>query len=262
MHQKRLLSILPLMMILVLPALCRAQSGPETNFAMIGITNVQILQVNLTADSSGTCAATLGFQNNEGVAVGPTSNATLTAGQSTSLELKGSVLTKEPKQRVEVLPVVTPSTAFPPTPCHASVEIIEGTPAATIAEGVVSWPPNPVFSAAGITEFVNLRLNVVAYPPNPCVGELSFADENGKPVGSTLDVNLSAGQAAFLDLPGTTVANKSGELVLVHPIFTITTTSKTACVASVELYNAANEATIAYFPPVPCTPSSSGCFAF
>jgi hypothetical protein len=64
MHQKRLLSILPLMMILVLPALCRAQSGPETNFAMIGITNVQILQVNLTADSSGTCAATLGFQNN------------------------------------------------------------------------------------------------------------------------------------------------------------------------------------------------------
>ncbi|HEV3254459.1 MAG TPA: hypothetical protein VG033_08630 [Candidatus Acidoferrales bacterium] len=251
MHRKPLFTILAVLMIPVLPALCRAQSGGQTNLAMIGITNVQVLQINLTADSTGTCAAKLGFQNSEGVAVGPTSSVTLAAGQSTSLELKGSVLTKVPKQRVEVLPVVTPSTNFPPTPCHASAEIIEGTPAATIAGGVVSFPPVPIFAAVGITESINLRLNVVAYPPNPCIGELSFADENGKPVGGTLNVNLSAGQAAFLDLPGTTVANKSGEIVLVQPIFMITTTMKTACVVSVELYSAANAATIAYWPPNP-----------
>jgi len=156
MHRKPLFTILAVLAILVLPALCCAQNGGETNFGMIGITNVQILLINLNADSTGICAAKLGFQNSEGAAVGPTSNVTLAAGQSTSLELKGTVLTKVPKQRVEVLPVVTPSTNYPPVPCHASVEIIEGTPAATIAEAAVSYPPQPIFGAVGITEFPSI----------------------------------------------------------------------------------------------------------
>jgi hypothetical protein len=43
------------------------------------------------------------------------------------------------------------------------------------------------------------RLNVVDEPPDPCIAQLSFADKNGNAVGQTLNVNLSSGQAKFLD---------------------------------------------------------------
>jgi hypothetical protein len=108
------------------------------------------------------------------------------------------------------------------------------------AEAVQPGPPNlPVL---GVTMLQTLRLNVVT-PPNPiapCDAELSFADSNGNPVGRRLTVNLSAGQAAFLDLAGATLVNKLGQRAQVRPVVSPIDdagVSADGCVATAEVYD-------------------------
>ena len=68
-----------------------AQVAPEnaTNFAMIGITRGQSLQINLVAYPPDPCFAQIGFQNSGGNPIGTTSAVTLQPGQSASLVING-----------------------------------------------------------------------------------------------------------------------------------------------------------------------------
>src|ERR1700677_2040498 len=96
-----------------------AINANATNFAMIGITRGQTLQINVVAYPPDPCFAQLGFQDSNGNPIGATSAVALQAGQSASLSINGNTLAGSVGQRVEVLPTVVPtvvvsSTATPP----------------------------------------------------------------------------------------------------------------------------------------------------
>lgn len=268
MKRYAVVSALTVLIILALSNAAFAQGA--TSFAMVGITRGQTLQINLVAwpptpiFPPTPCMAELGFQDSNGKQLGTTKIVTLNFGQSASLTLNGDTVAKGFGQRVEVQPVVTPEGTFPPTPCFASAEVIDnllGIPTVGVP-GTVAWPPNPVFGMLSATAFQTVRLNVVAYPPTPCIGELSFADKDGNPVGATKDVNLSPGEATFLDLPGSAlwppspIFNLLGQRAEVHPIITLAVGAPTACIASVEVYLNFTGQTSVYYPPAPITPAS------
>ena len=94
---------------------------------------------------------------------------------------------------------------------------------------------------------------MVAFPPVPCIGTISWGDKNGTPIGTSLAVQLSVGEATHLDLPG---GGALGQRAEVRPVVTPVTG---ACVASAEIYNNGFRVTAVYFPPVPCAQSSSSC---
>jgi len=259
MKQQALTSTLGVFIAFATANVTLAQSGP-TNFPMVGITGAQTLQLNLVAFPPDPCLTVqLGFQNRNGVAVGPSLTVSLQAGQSMSLALNGSSLVGA-DQRVELLPTVTGfDGAATGASCVASVEVIDNANGVTTvqAPGADGFPPNPIFGMLGVTSVQTVRLNVVAFPPNPCIGTISWGDGNGNAIGTSLAVQLAGGQATHLDLPG---GGAFGQRADVRPVVTVT---GGACIASAEVYNKITKATRAvYFPPTPCGPSSASCVAF
>lgn len=238
-----------------------AQSLPNyTNFPMMGLVRGQTLQVNLVAIPIDPCFATIGFQNANGNPVGPTLNVALQAGQSASLALNGNTLTNTPGQRVEVLPTVTLTVGIA-SQCNGSAEIYDNLLeiSSVVVPGVAGYPPDPSFGMFGVTELQTAQLNVVAYSPDPCIGTLSFVNSNGVPVGNTMNVQLAAGQAASLELAGSTLVTKLGQRAEVQPVVSA---SNGGCIASAEVYLNGLGTTSTFFPVDPCSPSSSSCTAF
>jgi hypothetical protein len=235
-----------------------AQSGP-TNFPMVGITGSQTLQLNLVAYPPTPCLTVqLGFQNRDGVAVGPSQTVSLQPGQSMPLAFNGNSLVGA-DERVELLPTVVGfDGAATGASCVASVEVINhaGGVTTVVVPGAAGFPPAPVFGMLGVTSVQTGRLNVVAFPPVPCIGTISWVDMNGTTIGTSMQVGLSLGQATHLDLPG---GGALGQRAEVRPVVTVT---GGACVASAEVYNNITKQTrAAYYPPDPCSQTSS-CVAF
>lgn len=236
-------------------ALAQVQPGP-TNFPMVGITGAQTLQLNLIAYPPVPCSpAQLGFQNRNGVAVGPSETTpALQPGQSISLAVNGSFLVAA-DQRVELLPTVTGMDgAATGASCVASVEVIDNANGVTTVLGPgafyppepTSFPPTPL-GMLGVTAVETVRLNVVAFPPTPCIGTIGFVDKNGTPIGASMAVQLGASQATHLDLPG---GGALGPRAEVRPVVAVS--SGSACIASVEVYSKQTGRTIAvYWPPQP-----------
>ncbi len=261
MKQHTLTSALGVLIALATANVTLAQVPPgPTSFPMVGITGAQTLQLNLVAYPPDPCnTVKLGFQNRNGVAVGPSKTVTLQPGQSASLALNGSSLVAA-DQRVELLPTVTGMDgAATGAACVASVEVINNAKSVTtvLAPGAVGFPPDPVFGMLGVTSLQTVRLNVVAFPPSPCVGMISWGDKNGTQIGTSLAVQLSVGEATHLDLPG---GGALGQRAEVRPVVVV---NGGACIASAEVYSNKTRATRAvYYPPSPCTPSSTTCVAF
>jgi hypothetical protein len=256
----------------------------ETNFAMVGITRGQTLQLNLLAYPPSSslptapCMAKLSFQDSDGNPLGPTKAVTLNTGESASLTLNGDTLLKDSGQRVEVLPKVATEGTVPAVSCRASVEVIDNVLGITTVgiPGAVAFTPNPVFAVVGVTPFQSVRLNAVANPPASCIGQLSFADKNGNLAGQMLDIKLVPGEATFLDLHGKellppwpidgfpgTLFKGGGPVprLLFHPIVKLASTSgadaaSTACIVSVEVYDNYTIRTTVYFPPLPNRPGA------
>jgi hypothetical protein len=235
-------------------------SNNTTNFPMIGLVRGQTLQVNLVAFPPDPCFATIGFQNANGTSVGPTLNVALQAGQSASLALNGDTLTSTAGQRVEVLPTVTPSLSVA-SQCDGSAEIYDNILeiSSVVVPGAAGFSPTPEFGMFGVTELQTAQLNVVAYPTDPCIGTLSFVNSSGVPVGTTMNVQLAPGQAASLQLPGSTLVTKLGQRAEVQPVVS---SSNGGCIASAEVYINGLGTTSTFFPTDPCSPSSSSCTAF
>jgi hypothetical protein len=131
-----------------------------TNFPMVGITRGQTLKINLAHWPGQPCSMVkLGFQNSNGVAVGPSETVTLAQGISKSLAYNPTVAWGE---RVELLPtVVAPANSK----CVASVEVISAGETLVLVPGTVGFSPKPVFGMLGLTGRQTVRLNVVNFPP-------------------------------------------------------------------------------------------------
>jgi hypothetical protein len=268
MFMKRLYVVLVLMLC-CLPtprAIAQVAPGNATNFAMIGITRGQTLQINLVAFPPDPCFAQLGFQTSSGNPVGTTTAVTLQPGESASLAINGNSLASAFGQRVQVLPTVVPVAGIA-NGCQASTEIFDNVLGITsvLVPGAVGYPPGPALGMLGVTGLETVRLNVVAYPPDPCVGQISFLNSNGALVGNALmNVNLGPGQATFLDLPGSTLVSKLGQRAEVRPVVTpsLASTAPNSCVLSAEVYIDGLGTTSSYYPPGPCDPSSTLCSTF
>jgi len=247
------------------PLAAQVLPANATNFPMIGITRSQTLQINLVAYPTDPCLAQLGFQNSNGNPMGTTISVSLQPGQSASLAINGNTLANSFGQRVEVLPTVVPSPNSAPG-CLASAEVFDNVLGITsvLVPGAVGYPLNPELGMLGVTLLQTVRLNVVAFPTDPCVGQISFLNSNGELIGNSLmNVNLSPGQATFLDLPGNTVVTKLGQRAEVQPLVTPSPSSgPNVCVASAEIYYNGLGTTSAYFPTDPCGPSSTSCAVF
>jgi hypothetical protein len=268
MFMKHIRVVLVLLLCSLLTPLVTAQVAPKnaTNFAMIGITRGQTLQINVVAFPPDPCFAQLGFQNSSGNPVGTTVAVTLQPGESASLAINGNGLTSVLGERVQVLPTVVPVAGIA-NACQASAEIFDNALGITsvLVPGAVGYRSNPALGMLGVTVVETVRLNVVAYPPDPCVGQISFLNSNGALVGNALmNVNLGPGQATFLDLPGSTLVSKLGQRAEVRPIVTPSSASDApnSCVPSAEVYINGLGTTSSYFPPDPCDPSSTICVAF
>src|SRR5580704_17129283 len=162
MKQHRFTSALAVFIALATANVTLAQ-GP-TSFPMVGITGAQTLQLNLVAFPPVPCSMVqLGFQNRNGVAVGPSETVTLQSGESMSLALNGNSLVGA-DQRVELHPTVSGiNGAATGASCVASVEVINNANGVTtvLTPGSVAYPPVPVFGVLGVTSVQTVRLNVV-----------------------------------------------------------------------------------------------------
>ena len=258
--------VLVLLLCILLTPLATAQVAPQnaTNFAMIGITRGQTLQINVVAYPPDPCFAQLGFQNSSGNPVGTTTAVTLQPGESASLAINGNSLSSALGARVQVLPTVVP-VAGVANACKASAEIFDNALGITsvLVPGAAGYASNPALGMLGVTELETVRLNVVAFPPDPCVGQISFLNSNGALVGNALmNVNLAPGQSTFLDLPGSTLVGKLGQRAEIRPVVTPGSGSPNSCVPSAEVYINGLGTTSSYYPPDPCDPSSTLCAAF
>jgi hypothetical protein len=248
------------------PPIDLAPPSGATNFAVVGITRNQTLRLNVVA-SGGTCVAQLGFQDSNGNPIGPTLDVDLATGQSASLSVNGNSVGEGAEAgRVSIAEFVISiqDTASPQLfqACLATSEVVEKLLDNTtvLIPAVPSWPANPVFGTLGVTIFQTARLNVVAYPPNPCIGTISFADQNGNVIGKPMEVNLSPGQATFMDLPGSTVVTGLGKSAEIQPVVNVQQAgAPNACIASTEIYNNLTGETAVYFPPGPCSPTATAC---
>jgi len=147
--------------------------------------------------------AQLGFQNSEGVMVGPTQMVNLNPGQSASLDLNASTLISS--GRIQLQPVVTVVAGTTLGSLSGSAEIY------TTSDGVgsVFYPGIPVpavsditgppsFAPQGAVRGQSMQINVSAPPDSPCVAMLSFTNASGTAVGPTQQVNLSPGTMTSL----------------------------------------------------------------
>jgi hypothetical protein len=104
----------------------------------VGLTAGQTVRLRVTARPPDSCAAQLGFLDGSGSPVGPSAQVSLQAAQSTSLDLPSSPVVKEPGQRVEIQPRVTPDPGIAESACQTDVVVLDkdGKPTRGPGEGV------------------------------------------------------------------------------------------------------------------------------
>jgi hypothetical protein len=226
--------------------------GSAVQFGMIGVVQSQTLRLSIIAwppnpvfPPNPFCIAQLGFADGSGAAVGPTKTVDLAAGQGDWLDLRGGTLALPFGGRAEVRPVVTllQSPAGGASTCLANAEILDSFSSFSLvlAPGATAYPPQPIFPLQGVAWGQVLRLNVVAYPPDPvCIAQLSFVDRMGNAAGpAPKTVNLSTGQADFLDVAGTSLVGRFGQRAELRPVVTMVpgAAAPSSCAATAEVYD-------------------------
>jgi hypothetical protein len=99
----------------------------------VGVAAGQTLRLNVSAASGHSCIAQLGFLDNHGESIGPSSRVSLDAGESTVLDLPSST------QRTEIQPRIVLDPATVASACRANAEVLDGLPASEgdpLGEGI------------------------------------------------------------------------------------------------------------------------------
>ena len=195
----------------------------------------------------------LGFTDLNGNPVGPTlTTQPLSAGQTASLDLNADTLISRLGDRIEVRPTVK-TVQLPGAPPVSTALTITweirdnltgiGT---VLTSALMAAPGNgpPTFVLQGLAGGEIMRLNVSAYTTNnPCIAVLSFADNNGIPVGPSMPVNLNPGMSSSLDLNSSVLGLAIGQVTNVQPIVTLTSPItagppvQSVCAASSEVFD-------------------------
>jgi hypothetical protein len=251
----------------------QTQNTPASavDFGMIGLAESQTLRLSIIAFPPSPffnpepCIAQLGFANSSGGPVGPTKNVNLGPGQGDWLDLHGSTLALPFAGRAEVRPVVTvlQSAIGGASACLANAEILDSFSgfSLVLAPGAtVTVVPDPIFPLQGVAWGQVLRLNLVAVNPEPlrgvlCSALLSFVDQLGHllAVPAPKLVNLSLGQADFLDVAGARLVAQFGQRAELRPVVTITpgAAAPGGCAATAEVYDQFSGRTWAWVNPGP-----------
>lgn len=182
--------------------------------------------------------AELGFLDMNGNPIGPSSRVTLRPGETRSLDLNVSEFIHQPGQRIEVQPVITvapdgeeASNGGEETAerermrrrlpqVSATVQILD----ALSGFDILLYPaPQPGASSPALVPQAlaggeTMRFNAMAGAANPCIGQLSFADKNGDPLGPSIQLDLRPGTGTSLDLNADTLGLAFGQRIEVQPI--------------------------------------------
>ncbi len=243
-----------LWLLLGLVAVVQAQSVPSAiiEFPMVGVGFDQTFQVNVVNPDA--CDLQFVIFDQNGRVVAQQSEPGRKPWQD--LQLTGIVDT--PRRHVDVWVMVTAVRSIGQA-CRAlgTVEVYDRfTRVSSVIvpqlPAVQAGPPFFGLGPVGVGGFQTVRLNVLAHPPSPCAGSLGFVDANGHPVGPTLAVNLNAGQAALLDLPGQLVVpDFFGRTEVLPQLTPIPGVAPGVCVTSVEVYDQFTGWTHAFYPPGP-----------
>lgn len=225
----------------------------------IGLVANQILRVLVsgwvTPPGGNRAQAKLGLVDLDGKAIGPSLPVTINPGEIVSLDFPANDYIKQPGQRIEVVPVISPlpnPDARPGGRIQLSVEVRDAaTGSGTIFASAPTFPPDtlvPALVPQSLARGQTMRLNVVAIPNHPCVATLNFEDKKGRLLRPSKEVNLPPGTGMSFDLNADNLDLKSGDSIDVRPIVTLTrppVTSPTtaspridsACQASVEVFD-------------------------
>src|SRR5580704_3449994 len=106
-----MLKALPVVSALIATTLW-GQSEPVT------VTFGQTARLTVTAHPPDSCTAQIGFLDNGGKPVGPSSHVSLQPGQTTTLDLPSSAVVKEAGQRVVIQAQVAPDQGIPASACE------------------------------------------------------------------------------------------------------------------------------------------------
>jgi hypothetical protein len=209
-------------------------------FPMVGVGFGQTFQLNAFAFNP--CLMQLAIYDSNGI---------LLASRSASppTDKYGMVRVRFPfhsPNRTELRAEVTAQpTTTSPCEAQATVEVYDDFDKSTWVLTPGLHPPSPCIQScsattigpAGLGLLQAVRMNVVAHPPNPCMGTLSFVDVRGNPIGPSSPVSVSAGHAAFLDLPGQMVASSDGHGEVIAIFTPSPAATPGTCIASVEVFD-------------------------
>ena len=206
------------------------------DFGMLGLARGQTMRLSVVAVAPSPCVAQIGFQSatganfpgnpsapinpsfpgNPGFPTNPGAPVVLGPSQGAFVDLIGNQVVAQVGQRVEVHPVIAvqPSpTGVAASVCRGLVEILDSVTGFSLLllPGKAS-PSGPLdFGLQGVASGQVARLNIVAVG-GPCQAVLGFRDWNGFPAGpSDKTVNLTTGQADFLDIVGSSLVASFGQ---------------------------------------------------
>jgi hypothetical protein len=102
----------------------------------VSLTFGQSARVTVTAHPPDSCAAQIGFLDNGGRPIGPSSHVSLQPGQSATLDLPSNAVVKEAGQRMVIQPQVVPDQGVAASACQSDVEVNEAKPSGGPREGI------------------------------------------------------------------------------------------------------------------------------
>jgi hypothetical protein len=114
-----MLKVLPIVSALLATSAVWGQNCGSCGLEPVGVAAGQTVRLNVSAASSQSCAARLGFLDNQGQSIGPSSRVSLDAGQSTILDLPATV------QRAEIRPRIVLESDTMASACRASAVVLD-----------------------------------------------------------------------------------------------------------------------------------------
>jgi hypothetical protein len=221
-------------------------------FPMVGVTRNQTVRLNVVegpvpVPGPGPCLAQLNIYD---AADNLVASRSVSPPGSVSFDYDprvAGVANGQPGEREELRPeVILMPTSPSSAACQgqATAEVYGDVEKSTsiITPGLIPPGANQLpavqIGPVGLGLLQTVRLNVVAYPPDSCAGILSITDLNGNPLVTPNQVNLTAGQATYIDLPGANVLPKLGQHGEVLASFVPAPGAVTGlCIPSVEVYD-------------------------